>query len=240
MIANFDRVLIVISTDFFSPKLLGEFSAEEIEATKEVAREEILIILDGSDNYYMCADFSVDRRAKTKNDFFAKLQARGVGIRVQRKINFFYDTLEGISNNANTAIYEISHVASALNCLQTEELISPISDEMLDCLAMIEAIDPDSEQTAYIDEEDLWLQSTSDWDKFLMSILDGITGAPATIYNGITKLPSQLDFLHLWKAQLGGNRFAVLKEYIRIEAHAQLEEINPDSASEIDDILAVY
>jgi hypothetical protein len=240
MIANFDQVLFLISTDFFCPILFDEFLPKDIEAVKKIAREEILSILNGSDNYYMCADFSSRRREKTTHNFFAKSQVQGVAPSIQRKINSFNDALVEISTTVNTAMHEISHIASGLYWLQTEEFITPIPDEILDCVAMVESIGLSGDQCEYVDWEDLWLKSPSDWDKFLMSIMDGIPETPSTTFYELTKLPSQLDFLHLWKARLGENRFAVLKEYIRIEAHAQLEEINPDSASEIAGILEMY
>ena len=236
MEAIFDDILFVISTDCFAEELFGEFSSEQIECVKQAAREAILEILDGENNYYIYADFSTERKEKTQQEFFAKLRAQGAGEKIQQKILLFYETIKGITGQLSTACQVIISVSARLYWLNTDRFTVPITDEIVDLVAMIEPLGLDRESQGF-EWDEIWLNSPSDWDRFLMSIMDGIREVPYLKFLKITKFSSQLNFLQLWKKHLGEERFAVIRNYILTEAHAELDQDNPAAAKEIDRIM---
>ena len=71
-----------------------------------------------------------------------------------------------------------------------------------------------------------------------MSLMDGIDEVPYLTFKSITKFSSQFDFLCEWKKHLGETHFAVIRRYIRDEAHAELANINPAAAQEINRIIS--
>ncbi len=237
MAALFDDILFLISTDCFTNELFGEFSQSNVEKVKQAARHAVPDMIHGGDNYYMCGDFSPERQQKTQRDFFAKLQAQQVGAGIQQRIHLFYETLQGITDQSRTASNVIGSVAARLYWLHTDNFNTPITDEILDLVAMVEPLGLHRESHGF-DWGDIWLNSPSKWDQYVMSLMDGIDEIPYLTFTDITKFSSQFDFLSAWKKHLGEERFAVIKNFILTEAHAELDQINPDAAKEIDRIMS--
>lgn len=238
MAAIFDDVLFLIGTDCFTNELFGEFSSIDIEKVKQAARDTVPEMVHGGDNYYMCADFTPERVQKTQRDFFAKLQTQQVGPGIQEKIYLFYETLVGISDQLSSACHAIASVSARLYWLDTDRFKTPITEELLDLIAMVEPLGLARESHGY-EWEDIWLNSPSAWDQYVMSLMDGIKEVPYLKFKKITKFSSQFDFLSVWKKHLGEEHFICIKNFILAEAHAELDQINPTAAGEIDRIMSV-
>lgn len=236
MAANFDKIIFLISTDCFTDKLFGEFSSQDVEKVKRVAREAVPEMVRGGDNYFMCADFSPARVEKTQRDFFIKLREQQVGTPIQQKIHIFYEVLQGITDQLSTASYVIASIAAGMYWLDFDRLHTPITDDLLDLITMIEPLGLNRESQGF-EWEDIWLNSPSKWDQYIMSLMDGVDEVPYLTFSGITKFSSQFDFLCIWKRHLGEDRFSVIRHYIMKEAHAELDSINPNAAKEIDQIM---
>jgi hypothetical protein len=237
MTAHFDKILFLIGTDCFVDQLFGEFPVQDVEKVKQAARDAVPEMVHGGDNYFMCADFSPVRIQKTQRDFFAKLQTQQVGAGIQQKIHLFYEALQGITDQLRTASHVIASVAARLYWLETDRFKTPITDELLGLIAMVEPLGLDRESHGF-EWEDTWLNSPSKWDQFVMSLMDGIDEVPYLTFADITKFSSQFDFLWAWKRHLGEDRFSLIRHYILTEAHAELDSINPDAAKEIDRIMS--
>lgn len=237
MIALFDDIIFLISTDCFTDQLFGEFPPQDVEKVKQAARDAVPEMVDGGDNYFMCADFSPARIQKTQRDFFAKLQAQQVGIGIQQKIHLFHESLLGITDQLRAASHVIGCVAADLYWLNTDRFKTPITDELIDLIALVEPLGLYRESHGF-EWKDIWLNSPSTWDQFVMSLMDGIDEVPYLKFKDITRFSSQFDFLCAWKKHLGEDRFSVIRHYILTEAHAELGSIKPDVAKEIDRIMS--
>lgn len=237
MAESFDDIIFVISTDCFTDELLGEFSRQDVEKVKYVARNAIPTIINGGDNYYMCADFSMERMQKTQHDFFSELIAQQVGADIRQKIQLFYDILKGITDQLRTAAYAINSVAARLYWLDTDRFRAPITDELFELITLVEPLGLDRKSHGF-EWEDIWLNSPSEWDQFVMSLMDGIDEVPYLTFKDITRFSSQFDFLGNWKTHLGEARFTVIRNYVLAEAHAELDALNPGAAKEVDRIMS--
>jgi hypothetical protein len=237
MAANFDKVIFLISTDFFATELFDEFDLPDIEKLKQTARHAVPEIIRGGGNYFMDADSSPIRQQKTQHDFFAQLQAQKVDMGLQKKIHFFYEILCNPNPGRNAAANVITSVAACLYWLYEDKFKTPITDELIDLIALIEPLGLYKESPG--DElSDLWLNSPSKWDQYVMSLMDGIDEVPYLTFDEITKFSSQFDFLIAWKKLLGEEKFSVIRDFIIIESHFQLDDSNPESAKQIDKIMS--
>jgi hypothetical protein len=114
MAADFDKVIFLISTDFFATELFGEFDLPEIEKMKAAARSAVSEMIRGAENYYIYADFSPARQQKTQHDFYAQLQAQKVDMGLQKKIYLFDEILCNPNPERNAAANVITSVAACL------------------------------------------------------------------------------------------------------------------------------
>jgi len=243
MAVHFDEVLFVISIDCFTEYIFSGFSLEDVQEVKAAAREEILTILNGGNNYYMRANFSEERKNRSRQEFFTKLKNRNVSSALQEQIRFFEEILDGISDDLITAISEITSVASRFNWLNTDKLTTPITDELLELSAQVEHLGFSSTESTldWSQIEEIWFNSTSEWDQFLSQeeMFDGITDAPCSMLNKILNFSSQLDFLYRWKEYLGEERYALIRRFIIAESHLEIDSVNPGAAKEIDRIMTL-
>lgn len=237
MTSRFDNIIFLISTDCFAGELFAEYPAATIECVKQTARDAIPHLLDGGDNYYRYADFSPARAEQTRRDFFADLQARHVPPHLQNKIEWFYQLLLGISAEVSSAASVILSVAARLYWLDTDDFKVPVTPALLDTLSIIEPLGLNVESRGY-EWEDAWLNATSSWDRYVMSLMDGIKEVPYLTFVQITGFSTQLDCLRAWKLHLGAARFSEIEHVIKLQAHAELDLINPAAAHEIDRLLA--
>lgn len=239
MTARFDDIIFLISTDFFANELFPDSSLEDIESVKATAREAIPEIIDGGDNYYLCADFSLARAQKTQKNFMSSLQAQKLSPKIITKIIFLYEILLGISEPLTSASNTIISIAAKIYWMHIENLKSPAPEMLIDIIATIEPLGL-SQEPSEPDLEDSWLNSPSTWDKYVMSLMDGIDEAPYLTFLKVTKFSTQLNFLSAWKEALEDEQFNVLKNLIITEAHLELDAINADAAREIDPIMLSF
>lgn len=236
MAAHFDKILFLISTDCFTDQLFGEFGSEDIEKVKQAARNAVRGMINGGDNYFMCADYSADRIQKTQTDFFAELISKQVGLSIQQKIVLFHEALSGISEELRTAGNTIKLISARLYWLDANLLTLPITDELLNIMADVEPIGLQIESRGF-EWEDVWLNSPSKWDQYVMSLMDGIDEIPYLTFLDVMKFSSQFGFLYDWKRKLGEHRFSLIREFLRAEASAELGSVNGDAVKEVGRIL---
>jgi len=237
MTSRFDNIIFLISTDCFADELFTEYPAATIECVKQAARAAIPHLLDGGDNYYLYADFSPARAEQTRRAFFADLQARHLPSPLQHKIERFYQVLLGLSAEVSSAASIILSVTARLYWLDTDDFNVPVTPALLDTLSIIEPLGLNVESHGY-EWEDAWLNSTSDWDRYVMSLMDGIKEVPYLTFVQITAFSPRFDGLRAWKHHLGAARFSEIEHVIRAQAHAELAPINAAAAREIDRLLA--
>ena len=236
MTTRVDDIIFLLSTDCFSGELLCGFADPDIETVKTTAREVIPQILQGGDNYYLHADFSPARAAKTRQDFFASLKARLVPPGVQQTIQLFDQTLLGSTDAFITACHVIGSVAARMYWLDSDDFNAPLTLELVNIIADIEPLGLHRQPNEY-EWQDVWLNSASCWDRYVMSLMDGIDEVPYLTFSKIKKHTTSFDFLSTWKKHLGEARFSPLQRFIHLQAHAQLDDTNPAAANEIDRIL---
>lgn len=234
---EFDKLIFLISTDCFAPIIFDGFSEDCIGAVKLAARSVIPKMIDGGDNYFLCADFSPARLKATKNEFLKELKESNSGEAIFHKIHFLHKTLEENARDRVKAAEVILSVLARIYWLNDDQLKIPLTEEIIDLIAEIEPIGLDVARR--IDEwEDKWLNSSSKWDQYVMSLMDDIPDVPYLTYLSIARFSSQFDFLREWKRSLGNSKFAVLKNYVLTEAHAEIDDLDALSGAELDNILA--
>jgi hypothetical protein len=233
MTKSFGDLIFLISTDFFASELFGEFTPEDIDEFKKITREFVKKTVFGYDNYYLSKGFSLAQ----KNDFFLKLQEKKFGVCIEKKIHLFYEILCNPNPGRNAAANVITSVAACLYWLYEDKFKTPITEELIDLIALIEPLGLYRESPGH-ELSDLWLNSPSKWDQYVMSLMDGIDEVPYLTFDEITKFSSQFDFLIAWKKLLGEEKFSVIRDFIIIESHFQLDDSNPESAKQIDKIMS--
>lgn len=219
-------LIIIISADYFSDYLFPNEKQSDIKAVQQIARNEMLVILNGGDNFYMDTDFSKSAINKITSHFCETLKKLNISNSIINRVRLYYEIIDEstVSDAFETACTEILITAARLYWLETELLDIPVSDELLDIVSMIEPYGIDVEDCFY--DEDEWLLSTSDWDKYLMSLMDGIDEAPFTIFRSMKTFHSQFDFINMWLSHLNDKQGIILKNYIFNEAKCQLDNLN--------------
>ncbi|MEE9355904.1 MAG: hypothetical protein V3U75_09990 [Methylococcaceae bacterium] len=231
------KLIIVTSTDFFADYLFPNEKEINISTVQQVARDEMVTILDGGDNFYMYADYSKETIDKTKDHFYKRLKEKSVSNSIYNKIKHYHVTIDEarVSDAIRTASMEIIGAAAHLYWLETELLNEQVTDELLDIISIIEPYGISTGECPC--DEDDWLSSESEWDQYLMSLMDGIDEAPFTMFRSITTFHSQFDFMKTWSSHLTDEQVTLLKNFILNEAKYQLEKINKEAAAEVEAIM---
>ncbi|QDQ27030.1 hypothetical protein FNU76_12030 [Chitinimonas arctica] len=239
---QFDRLLILISTDSLAKLTFPDCPEEDIEKVKKAARAEIMKLLDGGENYYLSSDFTDQRRQNTYKDFFSGLVKLGASAKIQEKIRIYSETLEGITDSLSTASYTLGSASALLYWLHTDDCATPITDELVDLVAQIEHIglEIDTPTITAFEHDEIWFDNPTEWDRFVQRILDEVPDAPCYTFNEAMSFSSKLSYLGKWKEYLGEEHYAPIRNWIISEAHARLDEINPDAAKEIDKLIHAY
>lgn len=235
MTTSFDDILFLLSTDCFCAEVMENIPKEEIQEIKKLARKAIPEVVRGGDNYYMCADFSPVRMKNTQDQFLADI-IKKISKQTAEKVKSIYDSLDNTPEDLSSASYTISSIASRLYWLADEHFGSPITAELLEVLSEIEPLGLESELHGF-EWKQLWLDSNSDWDRYVMSLMDGIDDMPYLTFSTIKKAHLRLSHLSTWKAHLTKQKFAIISTFISTEAHRELDALNPSAASKIDMII---
>lgn len=236
MAKTFDELIFLLSTDCLAADVLESSDKVELNSIKEIARHSVKTIMNGEKNYYLYADFSFHRQRSTQEVFFKMAREKNIPEATLKKLTEYIEILEGITDSLSTALHTISSIASHLYWLTTDEIDSTITNETLEIIAEIESIGLERKSHVY-DWEDAWSETASEWDNYIKSLMDGIDDAPYLTFMKIKNFSSRLDFLNVWKAHLGEEKFLTIKNLIRAEGHLKLDEINPPAAAELDKIL---
>jgi hypothetical protein len=120
-----------------------------------------------------------------------------------------------------------------------DNFISPLPDDIEKAILSVElpALSGDHDGFEW---EDRWLFSESTWDKYIMSLMDGIDEVPYLKFTKIKYFSRQLDFLREWKSIFDASIFSALLKFIAQEAHAELDILNPPAAAEIDMLINAF
>ncbi|MFY1033184.1 hypothetical protein [Pseudomonas asiatica] len=236
MNATFDDLILILSTDSFCGEILDTTTKHESLKIREIARKIVKTIINGGDNYYMCADFSCHRIKKTEKDFFELAQKNNIPKQTLEKIDNLHKILKSNSDETNTASYVINSIASRLYWLVIDEFNTPITPELLELIPEIEPLGLDVKHYA-CEWRDVWLESQSDWDKYIMSLMDGIDEAPYLTFTKLKSNLAPLDFLRKWNTHLGPKKFSHIKNFINTEAHHELDKKNARAAEKIDTLI---
>lgn len=241
MNTNFDKVLFLISTDCFESLILKGFSQKDINIVKQAARNEIGDILGGGNNYFLEADYSESRIIKTKINFFDSVRKQGGLSSILQKIEYFEEVLNGITTELDIATHVIYSVAARLHWFHIDDLIISIPDDLMDILEKMESIDLELGDSVFEWNEikRIWFDSTSEWDCYLRQdeMFDGTPDVLCTYLFEVLNFTSRLNFLYTWKDALVDTQYSKVVTYISDEAHAELNNTNPDAAELIDKIL---
>jgi hypothetical protein len=237
----FDKVLFVISTDCFTSYIFNGYSPSDINIAKQAARHEIRKMLNGGNNYFLDADFSESRLTQTKESFFNSIKMQEASTLISQKIESFYAMLSGASDEVDTATYAILSIASRLHWFHIDDFIKTVPDKLIDIIDSLQSMDMefDANVVEQNEIEDIWSNSTSEWDAFLRQnqMFDGITDAVCIYLFNILHFNNRLDFFNEWKAILPSEQFNILVKYISDEAHAELDKANPNAAKLINKLL---
>lgn len=234
------KLIIVTSTDFFSDYLFVNEKKTDISALQQVAREEMIAILDGGDNYYLYADYSQEAIDKTRSIFYKNIKKNDISNSILNKIKLYHKIFDEahVSDTINIACMKITSAAAHLYWLETELLNAEVSDKLLDIVSIIEPYGISIGECPC--DEDDWLSSKSDWDQYLMSLMDGIDEAPFTMFYCLNTFYSRFDFMKIWSSYLNNEQASIIKRFILNEAKYQLEKVNIDAAEEVEVIMDTY
>ncbi|ATP50050.1 hypothetical protein PPUJ20066_38370 [Pseudomonas putida] len=207
-----------------------------MEQITAIARDVALQILNGGKNYFICADFSPSRIEKTKMLFFDTARNKNISEKAVNAIKAFGEVLEGITDSVSTASFVIRSIASRLYLLTMDDFRTPITMEIVELLSELE---PHALETGLHEFEwkETWLEANSEWDKYVISLMDGIIETPYLSFTKINNFLSQLDFLRDWKAHLGKEKFSIIQDFIKTEGHHELDIANPTAAAKLNKLI---
>lgn len=232
MSASFDDIIFLLSTDCFCSEILTPITESESLKIREAARAIIPQIINEGDNYYMCADFSNHRIRKTESIFFEAAKNSAIPDQTIQKIHALHEILKGNSNEKNTASYVISSIASRLYWLATDTFSTPVTQGLLELISEVEPLGLDTEHYSH-EWREAWLESKSGWDKYIMSLMDGVDEAPYLTFTKLNSKESNFGFLHKWNCHLGREKFSLIRSFIINEAHHELDETNAPAAAAV-------
>ncbi len=236
---NIDKMIFILSTECFCHHILKPISENEILLIQRIARSMIPTIVDGGDNYFMCADFSSSRLNKTHTVFFKTLTESAINEVIINAISTMLISMDDITPAKSLATSTFLSVISRLYWLDSDQLTSPITEELVVLISMVEKVGLTPSEVEE-DWREKWLASPSDWDAYIMSLMDGISNAPYLWFLDATAFYSQFQFLKEWKEILGPENFTVVKSYAFSEAHKELDGLDQDAAKELDCIDALF
>jgi hypothetical protein len=236
MTANFDDIIFLLSTDCFCSEILATNLEREAVEIRKIARKSVSNIINGGDNYYLCADFSIHRTQKTESNFFEAAKKSNISEQTLKKIHSLHEILKSSTDEVLTASYVIGSIASRLYWLSTEEFSTPITLELLGLIAEIEPLGLDTEHNEY-EWENIWLASKSEWDIYIMSLMDGIDEAPYLTFLKLRQNLARLDFIRKWRTHLGHEKLSHIRNFITTEAHHELDDLNAAAAEEIETLI---
>ncbi|MBK5000260.1 hypothetical protein IAE37_002536 [Pseudomonas sp. S31] len=232
----FDDIIFLLSTDCFCGEILANTSDSDCLEIKKIARRTIPTIINGGNNYYIFANFSSHRIQETENNFLQAIKESSVSKQTLKTIVNLRETLKGSTDDLNTASYVINSIASRLYWLAIDDFNTPVTLELVELIAEIEHLGLDVEHPQ-LSWQDVWLESKSEWDLYIMSLMDGIDEAPYLTFLKLKENLFHLDFLRKWSAHLGHKKFSHIKKFIQTEAHHELDNANAAAAAKIDALI---
>ena len=232
-----DEIVFLLAADCFRPALLSAFSQSDTESARLAAPRVLDDVIDGGDNYYMCASFNETRIGSTHDALFDNLRSLGASVRLQNHVGLLIQALPAPSGAMIRACDMITSIASYLFWLESNALCNPVTTEFVDTIAEIEPLGLQGEPTC-VDWHAAWTHSESVQDRYIASLMDGIDDAPVYVFNDVQSFTARFEFLSLWRAFLGETRFEPMKEFIAAEAHLKLDAHDDAAAGHIDQILA--
>jgi hypothetical protein len=191
MTTSFDDIIFTLSTDCFCAELMQGTPSKDVGEVMKTSREAIPKIIQGGENYYMCANFSPKRMKATQNQYLSEIRQK-VSKQAADKILTLYETTESLSDDFVTASFTISSIASRLYWLVDEQFATPMSAELLEVIIEIEPLGLDSELHGF-DWKRSWLETDSEWDLYIQSIMDGIKEVPYLTFLSINNMHSRLN-----------------------------------------------
>lgn len=236
MAVPIDQIVFLLGADCFRPALLSTFPRSDAEAARLAALRILNEVVNGGDNYYMCASFSEARIGSTRDSLIDDLRSRGASVRLQDRVGLWIRALPAPSGAMIRACDMITSVASYLFWLESDALFNPITIQLVDAIAVIEPLGLQREPTC-VDWHEAWADTESAQDRYIASLMDGIDDAPVYVFNDLDAFTARFDFLSRWRACLGETRFEPMRKFISDEAHLRLAHHDDAAAGHIDQIL---
>lgn len=231
-----DQIVFLLAADLFRPALLSTFPRSDAEAARLAALRVLDEVVDGGDNYFMCASFSEARIGSTHDSLLDDLRSRGASARVQDRIELLIRLLPVPSGAMIRACDMITSIASYLFWLESDALCNPVTTQLIDAIAEIEPLGLQREPTC-VDWHEAWIHTQSKHDRYIASLMDGIDDAPVYVFNDLQAFTARFDFLSRWRACLGETRFEPMRKFISDETHLRLDDRDDAAAGHIDQIL---
>lgn len=239
MNVKFDYLVFLVSTDCFAEPLLGDLSQQDREVIHRVARSLVHKIVDGGDNYFLCADFSPSRLEATRTEFYSLLSAGGTSSTALARIKAWEAELAEESDARSTAKFAIGSIAARLFWLDSDSLSVSIADDLMESISDVEDVGLEFD-AAVLEWKRRWTKTESKWDGYLKSLLDEVPETPYLTFRTLQESASQLAFLIAWKQRLGEHRFKQVLRFIEHEIEVELEPVNVAAAAEARRILNTF
>lgn len=176
------KIILVLSTDYFYKKIFDGLDFK----IRDLCRLIVLEIVDGGDNYYLSANFSPSHLLHLEKNFFDEVSF--LSDRYQKNI------INGLYLSLNTNFQK--KLSNKERC-QIEEIISNINEDIY--FSVIENNKDSELYYQYIDylinneyrniSEYDWLKSKSDWDRFIISIMEDTPSSILDYYEEMTTPP---------------------------------------------------
>lgn len=232
---DFDHIIFIVSTDCFSEKFLGKSLSLELEHIKEFAREETLSLMDGGNDYYYDANFSTERKNKSKDIFLEKISTLGNGPATLGKLIEFDSTLNGLtSKNSANSIELIKSVSARLYWLNVDDFQIEITDALIEAAIQAQHSDLPLYTEEPFNREEIyhaWKHAPSAWDNYIKSIMTDVPDSICETLDRLYNSPLSLRQLCNWRDELPEIQFLTLIQAIERESFLEMVKINPASAA---------
>ncbi|WP_347900848.1 hypothetical protein [Pseudomonas purpurea] len=231
---DFDHIIFIVSTDCFSEKLLGKSFSQNLGTIKEFAREETLALMAGGTDYYYDANFSTERKHRSKDILFEKISTLRNGPAILGKLIELDSILnERVSRNSVSLVERIKNVSARLYWLNVDDFQIEITDSLIE--AAIQA--QHSELPLYTEEpfdrEEIynsWEHASSAWDNYIKGIMTDVPDSIGETLDRLYNSPLSLRQLFNWRERLPKDQFLTLIQAIERESFLELMNYNPASA----------